>query len=83
MHSDKQAGANTVNPDEMSQNVASNQGSHFLPLIQLLQHKASGSIGHLFKFHNKYGRGWGIQAPRTNRVVPFLFRTWYVTLAGW
>ena len=34
MYSDGQAWANSVDPDEMPQNVASDQGPHFLPLIQ-------------------------------------------------
>ena len=34
MYSDRQAWANSVDPVEMPQNVASLQGLHFLPLIQ-------------------------------------------------
>ena len=34
MFSDRQAWANSVDPDEMPQNVASHQGLHCLPLIQ-------------------------------------------------
>ena len=34
MYSDKQARANSVDPDQTPQNAASNQGLHCLPLIQ-------------------------------------------------
>ena len=34
MYLDRQAWANSVDPDEMQQNAASHQGLHFLPLIQ-------------------------------------------------
>ena len=34
VYSDRQAGANSVDPDETPQNVASHQGLHCLPLIQ-------------------------------------------------
>ena len=41
MYSDSQAWANSVDPDEMPQNVVSHQGLHCLPLIQqfLDQHR--------------------------------------------
>ena len=34
MYLDRQAWANSVDPDETPQNVASHQGLHYLPLIQ-------------------------------------------------
>ena len=34
MYSDRQARANSVDPDEMQQNAASHLGLHCLPLIQ-------------------------------------------------
>ena len=56
MYLDRQAWANTVDPDEMPQNVASHQGLHCLPLIQQLLDTTSGSKLYLFKFYNKYGK---------------------------
>ena len=50
MYLDKQAGANSVDPDEMPQNVASHQGLHSLPLIQQFLDTTSGSILYFFKF---------------------------------
>ena len=47
---DRQAGANIVDPDEMLQNVASHQGLHCLPIIQQFLDTTSGSKLYLFKF---------------------------------
>ena len=48
-YSDRQAWANSVDPDEMPQNVASHQGLHYLPLIQQFLDTV-GSELYLFKF---------------------------------
>ena len=50
MYSDRQASANTVDPDETPQNAASHQGLHCLPLIQQVLDTTSGSKLYLFKF---------------------------------
>ena len=50
MYLEGQAWANSVDPDETPQNVASHQGLHCLPLIQQFIDTASGSKLYLFKF---------------------------------
>ena len=50
MYSDRQAWANSVDPDETPQNAASHQGLHCFPLIQQFLDKISGSKLYLFKF---------------------------------
>ena len=50
MYSDKQAWANSVDPDEMPQNAASHQALHCLPFIQQFLDTISGSKLYLFKF---------------------------------
>ena len=50
MYSDRQAWENSVNPDEMLQNVASHDGLYSLPLIQQFFDITSGSKLYLFKF---------------------------------
>ena len=50
VYSDRQASANSVDPDEMPQNAASHQGLHCLPLIQQFLDTTSGSKLYLFKF---------------------------------
>ena len=50
MYSDRQAWANSVDPDETPQNAASHQGLHCLPLIQQVLYTTSGSKFYLFKF---------------------------------
>ena len=47
---DKQAWANSADPDGMPQNVASDQGLHYLPLIQQSLDTRSDSKLYLFKF---------------------------------
>ena len=47
---DRQASAKCIDPDEMSQNVASHQGLHCLPLIQQFLDTTLGSKLYLFKF---------------------------------
>ena len=54
MYSDRQARANSVDPDETPQNVVSHQGLHCLPLIQQFLDTTSGSNLYLFKFWNNY-----------------------------
>ena len=50
MYLDRQAWANSENPDEMpQQNAASYQGLHHLPLIQQVLDTTSGSKLYLFK----------------------------------
>ena len=49
MYLGRRAQANSVDPDEMPQNVASHQGLHCLPLIQQFL-DTSGSKLYLFKF---------------------------------
>ena len=39
---DKQVWANSVNPDQMPQNVASDQGLHCLPLVQQILDTSKG-----------------------------------------
>ena len=50
MYSDRQAWANSVDPDETPQNAASRQGLHCLLLIQHFLDKTSGSELYWFKF---------------------------------
>ena len=50
MYSDRKARANSVDPDEMPQNVASHLGLHCLPLIQQFLDAKSSSKLYLFKF---------------------------------
>ena len=47
---DIQALANSVEPDQMPQNMMSNQGLHCLPLIQQFLNPSTGSKKDLFKF---------------------------------
>ena len=56
MYWDRQAWANSVDPDEMLQNAASHQGLNCLPLIQQFLDTTLGSKLYLFKFYNKYGK---------------------------
>ena len=49
MYLDRQAWANSVDPDEMPQNVASQQGLHCLLLIQQFLDTALDSKLYLFK----------------------------------
>ena len=53
---DRQARANSVDPDKTLQNVASHQGVQSLPRIQQFLNTTSGSKLYLFKFKNKYGK---------------------------
>ena len=50
MYLDRQAWANSVDPDEMPQNVASHQGLHCLPLIQQFLDTVSRSKLYLITF---------------------------------
>ena len=50
MYSDRQAWANSVDPNETPQNAASHLGQHCLPLIQQFLDTSSGSKLYLFKF---------------------------------
>ena len=50
MYLERQAWANSVVPDEMLQNEASDQGLHCLPLIQQYLDTTLGSKFYLFKF---------------------------------
>ena len=50
MYSDGQVWANSVDPDEMPQFVASHQGLHCLSLILQFLDTTSGRKLHLFKF---------------------------------
>ena len=50
MYLDRQAWANSVDPDEMLQNAVSNQGLHCLPLTQQYLDTILGSKLYLFKF---------------------------------
>ena len=75
MYSDRQAWANSVDPDETPQNAASHQNLHCLPLIQQFLDTPSGSKLYLFKFENKYGKE--LRCPNTfgksGRIcLPFL-----------
>ena len=56
MYLDKQASANSVDPDEMLQNAASHQGLNCLSLIQIFLDTTSGGKLYLYKFYNKYGK---------------------------
>ena len=49
MYSDRQALANSVDPDEMPHNVASHLGLHCLPLIQQFLDTISDSKLYFFK----------------------------------
>ena len=46
----------SVDPDGRSQNVASHQGLHCLPVIQQFLNTKSDSKLYLFKFYHKYGK---------------------------
>ena len=50
MYSDRQALANSVDPDETLQNAASHLGLHSLPLIQQFLDTTSDIKLYLFKF---------------------------------
>ena len=50
MYSDRQARANSIDPDETPQNTASHLGQHCLPLIQQFVDTSSGSSGKLYLF---------------------------------
>ena len=50
MYSDRQAWANSIDPDETPQNAASHLGLHCLPLIQQFLDTTSGSELYWFKF---------------------------------
>ena len=50
MCSDRQAWANSIDPDEMQQYAASHLGLHCLPLIQQFLDTTSGSELYWFKF---------------------------------
>ena len=47
---DRQAWANSLDPDEMSHSVASHQCLHYLPLIQQFLDTTLGTKLYLFKF---------------------------------
>ena len=47
-YGDRQASSNSVDPDQMPQNVASDQGLHCLPLIQHFLDTSTGSKIRLF-----------------------------------
>ena len=49
MYSDRQAWANSVDPDEMPQNVVSHLGLHCLPLIQQFLDTTLGSKSNMLK----------------------------------
>ena len=55
MYSDRQALANSIDPDEMRQNAASHLGLHCLPVIQQFLNTTMGSNLYMLKFH-KYGK---------------------------
>ena len=50
IYSDRQAWANSIDPDETPQNAASHLGLHCLPLIQQFLDTTSGSELYWFKF---------------------------------
>ena len=50
MYSDRQAWANSLDPDETPQNAASHLGLYCLPLIQQFLDTSSGSELYCFKF---------------------------------
>ena len=50
IYSDRQAWANSLDPDETPQNAASHLGLHCLPLIKQLLDTTSGSELYWFKF---------------------------------
>ena len=50
MYTDRQASANSVDPDEMPQKAASHQDLHCLRLVQQFLETTSGSKLYLFKF---------------------------------
>ena len=56
MYSDRQAWANSIDPDETPQNAASHLGLHCLPLNQQYLDTTSGSELYWFKFYNIYGK---------------------------
>ena len=53
---DRQAWANSVDPEKTLQNAASHQGLPCLPLIQPLLDTTMGSKLYLFEFKNKCGK---------------------------
>ena len=73
MYLDRQAWANSVDPDEMLQNAASHQGLHCLPFIQ--QCLDTTSIVNCTNFSN-FRIVWGVQIFRVNIV---LWQNWIGT----
>ena len=61
--SDRQAWANSLDPDEMLQNAVSHLGIHCLPCIQ--QHWVVNCTGSNFRTYMV--RSWGVQIRRVNR----------------
>ena len=55
MYSDRQAWANSIDPDEMPQNAASHLGLHCLPLIQQFLDITLGSELYWFKLSEYLG----------------------------
>ena len=56
---DRQAWASSADQDQMLQNAASDQGWHWLPLIEQISEASKGSKTDFFKLQDKYGKEGG------------------------
>ena len=56
IYSDRQVCANSVDPEQTPQNAASDQGLHFLPLIQWFLDIPKGSKVEMFSFGTDVAR---------------------------
>ena len=72
MYSDRQAWANSLDPDETLRNAVSHLGLHCLPLIQQFLDTTSGSKLYWFKFRTYMVRSWGVRILRVNTVATIL-----------
>ena len=82
MYSDRQAWANSIDPDETPQNAASHLGLHCLPLMQqfLTQHRVVNCTGSNFKTYMV--RSWGVRILRVNTVYPMYRRQQCIPWVG-
>ena len=55
-YSDRQAIANSADPDQIQQYMASDQGLNYFPLIKQILDSQTGSKIDLFKFTDKHGK---------------------------
>ena len=73
---DRQAEANSVDPDQMPQNVASDLGLHCLPFIQQLLDTSAVSKMDLFKLKFSMVRYWNTEGSYSNISIFFVSLTY-------